>query len=341
MNNNRKISIMFALLILLISNSYCNKSQNYVNPNNSNSGTIQNKAYNSEEHPVSNIPIKGTPLLKISTEKTVFSEYEPIAILVQYINGVNIQDSLYKIDRYSYERREFIIKDNDGNLIKRKPYHFGCGIEKFKYSVNPSDTFNFILHPSGYGEYINDTSLTLENQTYLPKGTYTLRIKLGEGYAKNFSPELTSNEIRFEVRKYNKADDLKISLINSGYKMVSTKTDSSVNIYPVYSFTDIDTINPNENFSSYIYNLYQQQLVDEYRKKKINYDLFIERLLFNMKRFKNSVYSENAVVSLLYISNSYKNPKIDINEIFNKPEFENSLVLELAGNRYLKSKFSY
>lgn len=259
--------------------------------------------------------IKNTdsPILEISSESKIYTEYEPIPVLIKYINNSNKPDNIYTLDDYSYTDIKFIIIDENGKRYNNKwekPFSHG---HKPKYILNSFDTLNFVFYLGDYGELIKDKKFKFSGSNYLPERIYKVNIEIGNDYSDYYDPIVTSNELDITITKYSSQNDSIINFINMLNNKVTEERVDTVSVWEHFNFTNFEGLNKDDSYMSYIYSLYTSHLLNEFNSNKIEPGIFYHKILNLLKTYPNSYYNISLAKKFIY---TFASKNIDISKVF-------------------------
>ncbi|MBE2256158.1 MAG: hypothetical protein IAE65_08155 [Ignavibacteria bacterium] len=299
---------------------------------NYHSERIRNRIFDSSTLNVNSSQNVSSPLLEISTEKTTFKEHEPIEILIKYINNSNKIDTLFSIDSYGATTIDFEVKNLNGDILKSQRNKPTFLDNEPKFILQPNDTLIFTLSINNWYGVISKHKNKL-NKNYFPEGEYFINARLPTNFGENY---IYSNEIKVITVPNDEKDYLKMGMINSNYKSKSEKIGDGLKMYHTYNFnsSDLELINADEPFSSYIYSLFGYQLILSLNNEEISIVQFINTFFKYAKKYKNSVYNE-LLIKFLFNTLKYKKITLDHNFLSNvRLESEDSLLNYLLYYNY-------
>jgi hypothetical protein len=171
-------------------------------------------------------PLKGinviTPgdsdLVELQLQKTVFKKYEPIEILVKYINTGNVSDSIYMMFDDFTNFIDFSIKDDRGvNINEKDKQGFTLGIPlKPNYIVKPLDTLITTITLNGFGKKTENRKTFFQYSNYFPVGKYKFNAVIYGDQHKTFTKPIATTDIEFEIIDIDESDMRVIDLTREG-----------------------------------------------------------------------------------------------------------------------------
>lgn len=259
-----------------------------------------------------NIKITESPILEISTEKSTFHEHEPIEILIKYINNSNKIDTIFSIDSYAATTIDFEIKDSNGEILTPQRVKPSIADTKPKYILNKNDTLIFSLSINNWYGIISKHNKNLKRFRYFPEGEYSIRAKL---FNSSIKDDIYSNEIYFKTIKNNLEDFPKIDLINEKYRPSNLNSGDTMKLFFINEFNsnDLESVEVNEPFSSFIYYLYAKNLILKLNESEISFEQFFNKFSEILLKYRNSVYNEKLLKSFF---NTLKNKNIEVSNYF-------------------------
>ncbi|RPI14807.1 MAG: hypothetical protein EHM58_15610 [Ignavibacteriae bacterium] len=158
-----------------------------------------------------------TRTLEVSLQKTKFKVFEPIEMLVKYINNGAKTDSLYYLFDINSTYMKYVITGENGKIINRydNEDHNGIRSEPL-YIVNPGDTILSGMWISYYGRRLWDEDSIYFKMSQIPIGKYKMYLYSENDIKNKFDPPLVSNTVEFEVVDINEQDRQILHLYKQG-----------------------------------------------------------------------------------------------------------------------------
>lgn len=270
-------------------------------------------------------------VILLQIPKSVYKKYEPVEIMVRYINNGNSADSVYFMFDENQNFIEFNILNEQGKNVNEKYeqcFTLGIALEPH-YIIEPNDTLMTTITLNSYGKMTEDNSLYFQYNNYFPVGKYKLIALINGDIHKKFTIPIKTNEIKFDVIDIDQTDKNVIELSNEG-KFYEIKEKYSNNYFfefalKEYVKSNIGKYEKNEITravleNSYLefFNLFTQSyytipFVKQYLSLVSNdigsnIDIYVQKLI---KDFKNSPIEE-------YLKNSITIPSLKKNIVKSK-----------------------
>lgn len=284
-------------------------------------------------------PIKGinlimpedSVLIELKLQKTVYKKYEPIEILVKYINMGNVSDSIYMMFDDFTNFIDFNIKDDRGVNVNEKDKHgFTLGIPlKPNYIVKPLDTLITTITLNGFGKKTENRKTFFQYSNYFPVGKYKFNAVIYGDQHKTFTIPISTTDIEFEIIDSDESDMRVIDLTREG-RFNSIQENYSNNYFYEYALreyvkSNIGKFDNNEitkselensyieYFNSFPQSYYTIKFVKQYlslisNDAATNVDQFAQKLL---RKYKNTPIEE-------FLKNSMMLPALKRNILYSK-----------------------
>jgi len=270
-------------------------------------------------------------LIELQLQKTVFKKYEPIEILVRYINTGNVNDSIYWMFDEYVDFINFDIKDEKGiNINEKETFYYTLGIAvRPNYIVKPNDTLITTITLNGFGKKTEESKTYFQYLNYFPVGRFNFRAIIYGDLHKTFTNPIETNDLEFEIVDIDESDMNVIDLNREG-KFPEIQKNFSNNYFYEYALR--------ENIRSNI---------GKYHKKEIAISVLENSYVEYFKMYPQSYYtipflkqylslvSNDDATNLDYIAqellSEHKNSMI---EVF----LTNSMMLESMKLRIIESR---
>lgn len=178
-------------------------------------------------------------LVELQLQKTVFKKYEPIEVLIKYINNGNKDDSIYFMFNDFTNFIDFEIKDDKGiNINEKDKQGFTLGMAlRPNYIVKPSDTLITTITLNGFGKKTEDMKTYFQYQNYFPVGKYKFHAIIYGDLHKSFNIPIITDDIEFEIVDVDETDIKVIDMSREG-KFYDIQKNYSTNYFYEYALRE-------------------------------------------------------------------------------------------------------